>query len=454
MTPSAIESEAQLVGGILVHPRILPEVIAEVTPPEFCHPALRVIFEAIVALDSDSQPIDAVSVANRMRGDGTFDRLNAAGGDEYLTDLMCKVVTVENHAYHARIVRSKARRRRYAELTDELRVLAYDADTGDDEFFSQVDAALLDLQRGDVVKQQARHVNPLLNESIRDIERRYENRHNPAALGITTAFSELDRTTTGLHPGELWIIAARPSMGKSAFAGNMAVAQSARGFPGLVFSLEMSNLSLVERMLACEGRVDAQSMRSGHLTGDDWKAISRTGDVLARRPLWVDDEGTLDIIGIRSRARRWRLTEGASGSPCVVIVDYLQLVSAQSRRGELDREREIAAVSRGLKALAKEINGAVVALAQLNRKCEERSNKRPILSDLRDSGQIEQDADVIAFLYRDEVYEPKTQDKGICEVIIAKQRNGPIGTTRLGWQPRFGRFVDLSATEQEQSWQR
>jgi replicative DNA helicase len=452
--PHSIEAEESVIGGLLVHARKFVEVAPLVRAEDFYHPALRAVYEAMAELDVQSKPLDEVTVVEQMRSLGTFEKLHAFDGHKYLFDLMTKVVTAENIGYHAGIVRSKADRRRVAEAARDVQALALDEETPDDDFARQADQRLLDLQRFAHDDSKPKQIEKVLYRAMKGIERRYDNRANPGALGITTGYEAFDRLTTGMQPGELWVLAARPGMGKSAFAGNIVQRVAAHGSPYacLVFSLEMSDESLVERMIAVEGPSELHKIRTGDLDRADWRRVSTAAGELATRPIYIDDAGSLTIVDIRSRARRWRLNEGAPpkdqpGRPCVIVVDYLQLVTSQSRSGDTrDRQLEIAAVSRGLKLLAKELGGAVLALAQLSRKCEERSDKRPMLSDLRESGAIEQDADIVAFLYRDEVYsgkECKEEDRGMCEVIVGKQRNGPTGTVRLGWDGKTGRFLNL-----------
>jgi replicative DNA helicase len=460
--PHSIEAEASVLGNVLVHPRKFVEVAPLLDAADFFHPAHRAVYEALLELDGESKPLDVVTLIDKMRALGTIDRLRAfdddrgGTGEGYLIDLMARVVTVENTVHHAGIVRSRAERRRRGDMARELAALALDEETGDDEFAAQADAKLVEMASVSIADdEKPRSLYQVMTRSLYGIEYRSENRDKPGVLGIPTGFKKLDALTTGPQPGELWILAARPGMGKSTFASNMLLhaatverklVDQVQPFYGFIVSLEMSDESLGERMISSESGVGMQKLRTGDLDRHELVKIVGAAGELSDRKIWIDPKRSMNIAEIRARVRRWRLDEGKSTQPCQVVVDYLQLVSNTSRNRNDNREQEIAAVSRGLKTLAGEINGAVIALSQLSRKCEERGDKRPMLSDLRESGAIEQDADVVAFIYRDEVYskdQVKDEDRGIAEIIVAKQRNGPTGTVKLRWQGHVNRFVNL-----------
>jgi replicative DNA helicase len=308
------------------------------------------------------------------------------------------------------------------------------ADEDDDEYRDAVAAGVLKLLS---VPRENRMVplRTVIREAIATVEKRFESKST--VTGIATGYPELDGMLAGLQPGELVILAGRPSMGKSALAFNVAInAALFASASVLVHSLEMSRGSVGERVLSSDSPVDGMRLRSGRLQTHDWVALTKSAGRLAALPVTIDDSGTLTIADIRARARRWAATTTGRR---LVVVDYLQLVSGERVKGG-NREQEISSISRGLKQLAKELECPVLALSQLSRALESRSDKRPIMSDLRESGAIEQDADVIAFVYRDEVYNPDSDDKGVAEVIVGKQRNGPIGTVRLHWQSQFSRF--------------
>jgi replicative DNA helicase len=463
--PHSIEAEESVVGGVLVHASKLLDVVPILKADDFYHPALRAIYEAMLALDGASKPVDAVSVAEQMRSVATFEKLRAFGGVEYFTYLMAKVVTVENLDYHARIVRAKAKRRRYLDSFRELAAAAY-AEDDDGEYFVQADRKMLAL----AIDQQGDENRPVpfttaMVDYHRDLEERYkrlEESGEGAITGIPTGYGELDHLLCGLQPTDLIIVAARPSMGKTSFAMNIGAFIAMAEIPVLVFSLEMGRKQLAERTLSGEARVDSQRMRHARLETKHWLRLSSAMNRLAGKPLEIMDRGTITIAEVRSIARVWRMGHrvGTDGKrpAALVVVDYLQLIEGAGKGGKArgrqneNRQQDVSDISRGLKQLAKDLGCPVMALSQLNRSLESRADKRPMMSDLRESGAIEQDADVIAFIYRDEVYSKdqcKPEDKGIAEVIVAKQRMGPTGTVKLAFQAAFTRFDNLS-TRREQ----
>jgi replicative DNA helicase len=445
--PHSIEAEESVIGGILVHARKFNEVAEFVVPDDFYHPALRSIFEAMIELDNTSKPIDALTVVEQMRALETFDKLRAFNGADYLTELMAKVVTAENIGFHARIVRGKATARRLVEACREIAARGY-GEYGDvDEYIDTAEREIFEIaQRSQ--KQSYEPIKTVLNTTIKALERRYEQKK--AITGVPTAFHKFDSMTAGLQPGDLVIIAARPSMGKTSFVMNMVQnAATLHHMPALVFSLEMSKESLCERLLCSHARVDSQRLRGGFLETRDWINITKAASDLADAPIMIDDSGAPTLLEIRAKARRWRADPALFKTPDqlgMIVVDYLQLVQGRISRDD-NRQREISEISRGFKALAKELRVPVVALSQLNRSLESRADKRPMMSDLRESGAIEQDADVISFIYRDEVYSKdqcKEEDKGVAEIIIGKQRNGPTGLVRLAFLDKYTRFENLA----------
>lgn len=446
--PHSREAEEAVIGGIFVHPRVFADVNGEVNPEDFYHPALRAIDEAFVELDRAGKPIDPLTTWEQMRGLGTFDKLRAFGGADYFTTLMGGVVTIENIAYHARTVARLAERRIFAETFAELQAKAYDDRLGSDRYFEDVEAELLKLM------QQRRTSTKLV--SVRDgikavskalEERERRRRENIPQAGIRIGIEDFDAISGGLQPGQLIILAARPGVGKSALMGNIVDEVGTTQAPALIFSCEMLAPELYERMIAAGG-VNANSLRHGTMSTKDWIQINKVaGRLVDKGRIWVDDSDTLSIAELRSRARRWRAAEG-KGETALVCVDYLQLVHG-TRSGKSDkREQEVAEVSRGLKALAKELKCPVIALAQINRAVEARAEKRPTLADLRESGQIEADADIVAFVYRDDVANPKSQNKGKAELIIAKGRGMPIGTVELLFDAQYVRFRSVTAEQQ------
>jgi replicative DNA helicase len=449
--PHSLEAERSVVGGILLHPKAFSQVVEHVGAEDFYHPAHAAIFQAMVELDNASKPIDQVTVAEQMRASETLKVLRAFNGEAYFAELTSSVVTVENIAFHAKMVRGKATVRRLIEAAQEIAAHGY-GDYGDvDEFIDGAEREIFEIaQRSQ--RTSFEPIRKILGAAIKAVEKRYDRKQ--AITGVPSGFHKLDAMTAGFQPGDLVIIAARPSMGKTSLVMN-AVQNAAIEFavPALVFSLEMSKESLVERLLCSESRVDSTRLRGGFLEQRDWINLTKAASRISEAPIWIDDTGAPTLLEIRAKARRWRSDPTIFKSPeqhGMVVIDYLQLASGGAGGKEQSREREISEISRGLKALAKELRVPIVALSQLNRGVESREkDKRPRLSDLRESGAIEQDADVIAFIYRDEVYNKETPDKGIAEVIIGKQRNGPVGTVRLAFLNQYTRFENLADDDRE-----
>jgi replicative DNA helicase len=455
--PHSLEAEESVIGGVLVHARKFTEVAASLKADDFYHPALRAIYEAMVELDGASRPIDSLTVVEQMRSLGTADKLRAFGGADYLTELMAKVVTAENLGYHARIVRSKAKRRQWVERLRQVVALGY-GDGADDEFFGEAERAMLEVAIQPEGETDVRHIKAHLTEFANELGERVKRRKEGrgSIVGIATGFERLDYMLSGLRDGKVYVVAARPAMGKSALSWTIGAHVAAQGVAVLDFSLEMSGQDLVERGVAGEARIDSVRLSQGDLEerGSSivmWSRLTRAVGVLASRPISICERTDLDVMQIRSIARRWRMGL-PPGTKALVKVDYMQLVKAVRRKGQQqNREQDVSEISRGLKLLARELACPVMALSQLNRGLEARADKRPMLSDLRESGSIEQDADVVAFIYRDEVYskeECKDEDKGVAEIIVSKQRNGPTGTVRLAWVGAWTRFEELSNREE------
>jgi len=451
--PWSKEAEMSVVGGILLFPDSFARVADVVAPADFYHPAHAVIYAAMVELDQAGKPIDSISVADQMRADDTMHKLRALNGEGYFVELTSAVVTVENIAFQARLVASKARVRRIIEAGQTIAARGY-GDYGDDDDFCDEAERDLFVASQSRLKTNYTRLEKILGPVIKTIEKRYDRKQ--AITGIPTGLTKIDEMTAGFQPGDLVIIAARPSMGKTSLVMN-AVANAAVefGVPALVFSLEMSKESLVERLICSEARIDSTRLRSGFLEQRDWIAMSKAAARIAKAPIDIDDSGAPTLLDIRARARRWRAEN--PGSQGIIVVDYLQLVDPQKEKGQSDASA-VAKVSRGLKSLAKELRVPLVALSQLSRAVEERADKRPVMSDLRDSGAIEQDADGIIFIYRDSVYHNPgncdgkkgggscgrcARNEGVAEAIFAKQRNGPVGTVRLRFIGEYTRFEDL-----------
>ncbi len=445
--PHSQEAEESVIGGILLHPKTFNTVAEFLQADDFYHPALRAIYEAMIELEQASKPIDQITVGEQMRALETIDKLRAFNGLDYLTELTAKVVTVENIEYHGRIVRGKATARRLVSACTEIAAKGYGEYGEIDEYIDEAERGIFEIsQRAQRTTYEP--IRKVLKNVIQAIAQRYERKQ--AITGVPSGFHKFDEMTAGMQPGDLIILAARPSMGKTSFAMNIVQSAALQfNIPSLVFSLEMSKVSLGERLLSSHARVDSGKLRRGMLDQRDWVQITKAASDIAEGPIFIDDSGAPTLLEIRTKARRWRSDAKVFKGPDqlgMVVIDYLQLVQGRASKDD-NRQREISEISRGLKALAKELSVPVIALSQLNRSLENREDKRPKLSDLRESGAIEQDADVICFIYRDEVYSKdacKEEDRGVAEIIIGKQRNGPTGTCRLAFLNTYTRFENLA----------
>jgi len=411
--------------------------VAEIlSPRDFYHPGHALIFAAMGECDATSQPIDIVSVKARL---DTRDELARAGGLVYIAGLGTVVPDASNVQHYARIVKAKSALRQLASVGAEVVQRSMSGAEEPDIIADAAERAVFEIvsagQRGDLVP-----VADIAGVAYRAIEAAAAQQNE--ITGVATGLLELDRMTAGLQRSDLIILAGRPAMGKSALAGGIAQHAAIENNIGVaIFSLEMSRAQYVQRMFASESRVDGRALKIGRLAETEWMKLYNATKRVAAAPIWIDDSGLISVMEIRAKCRRLKMRAERAGTTLgLVVVDYLQLMHGSGD----SREQEISAISRGLKLLAKELDVPVVALSQLNRSLEQRKDKRPILSDLRESGAIEQDADVILFVYRDEVYDPQTKDHGIAEVIIGKQRSGPIGTARARFFDSFVRFENLA----------
>jgi len=440
LPPHSLEGEQSVLGGLLLDNEAADKVGDVITDADFYSDAHRLVYSHIVALVADSKPADVVTVSESL---ASVQKLDYIGGLAYLGALVENVPTAANIRHYAQIVRDRSILRQLAATAGDIADSAYNPlGRGAKEILDNAEAKILHIaEQGERGTRQYEEIGKLLGEVVERIETLY-NRDDPSAVtGVPTGFADLDEKTSGLQPGDLVIIAGRPSMGKTALALNITehVALNTK-MPVAVFSMEMGASQLALRMIGSVGRLDQHKLRTGRLVQEDWDKLSAALGRLNDAPILIDETPALNAIEVRSRARRLAKTYGKLG---LVVVDYLQLMQA-STQGE-NRATEISEISRAMKSLAKELKVPVVALSQLNRSLEQRPNKRPVMSDLRESGAIEQDADVILFIYRDEVYNPDSQDKGTAEIIIGKQRNGPIGTVRLTFLGEHTRFEN-SAT--------
>jgi len=435
--PHSIEAEQSVIGALLIDPETAEQVTEAVTAEDFYERRHRQIFQAISAMLGAGRAVDAITVSEWLQD---HEQLADVGGVQYLLMLANETPSAANVLAYARIVRERATLRDLIRVGREIAELAYrpegrQAQALLDEAESRVFHLAEGQQRAGEGFQQLKDALPAVIDRIETIAR-----ERKGVTGLSTGFADLDEKTSGLHPGQLVIVAGRPSMGKTSFAMNIAEHVACiEGKPVAVFSMEMPTEEIVLRALSSRGRVDQHRLRNGSLGNDDWPRIAHAIGELGNAPLFADDSAALTPTDLRSRARRLKREHGLA----LIVVDYLQLMQVPGR-GD-NRVAEISEISRSLKALAKELSIPVIALSQLNRSLENRTEKRPQMSDLRESGAIEQDADLILFLYRDEVYyKDKEEVKGIAEVIIGKQRNGPIGTVRMSFFGEYTRFENYA----------
>jgi replicative DNA helicase len=432
--PQNIEVEQSVLSAILIQNDTLPEVLELLSEKDFYRKAHRKIFAAMVDLFERSEPTDLITLTNVLKEQG---QLESIGGASYLAELVDTVPMATNASHYAKIIREKATLRALIERATSIASRCFEDRGNVEELLDFAERSIFDISENKI--RPAFHaLADILTDTYKAVEDAYENK--VLVTGVPTGFSNLDQKTSGLQPGDLVIIAGRPSMGKTALALNIAQNASIQtGMPIGIFSLEMSKEQLSLRMLSSEARIDSSRMRGGYLSESDLARINRAAGALYDLPLYIDDSPAISALEIRAKARRMMMEKGMG----LIIIDYLQLM--RGRASAERRDLEISEISRSLKALAKEINVPVVALSQLNRKVEDRSNKRPILSDLRESGAIEQDADVIMFIYRDEVYNKKEGEPDrTAEINVAKQRNGPTGMVKLAFLEYCTRFEDLA----------
>jgi len=438
--PQNIEAEQSVLGAVLLDNDAINHAIETLAAEDFYRESHREIFRAMVALTERNQPVDAITLTDALRTGGV---LEAVGGAGYIAELAAYVPTAANVSHYARIVREKALLRSLASVSTEIAAGAYDSPPNVDEYLDESEHRIFEISERRI-RPSFHPMTELTRESLKLIERLYEKRE--LVTGVPTGFLDLDRLTAGLQPSELIVIAARPSMGKTALALNIAAHAATECEPRIgvaLFSLEMAKEQLVLRMLCSEGRVDSARVRAGFLGERDFPKLAQAAARLSEAPILIDDSSDTTPIVLKAKCRR--LMRERHANLGLIIIDYLQLMRA-ARPGE-SREKEIAEISRSLKSLAKELKVPVVALSQLNRQVETRPDRRPLLADLRESGAIEQDADVIAFIYRDEMYHRDSKEPGVAEVIIAKQRNGPTGTAKLTYLSQFTRFENYAPEE-------
>jgi len=443
LPPQHIEAEQSILGGILIENEALNRVTEILDPDDFYRDAHRKIFDALINLSERDEPADLITLTNELR---KIDQLDSIGGASYLASLIDSVPTAANIQYYARIVKEKAILRKLIQTSTEIITQSYE-DRGDVEsFLDEAERSIFEISEKRV-RPSFYPIREIVKQSFATIEKLFNKKE--AVTGVASGFKELDRMTAGFQPSDLIIIAGRPSMGKTAFCLDIAeYAAIGNKIPVAIFSLEMSKEQLVIRMLCSQANVEGTRLRTGYLNESDWPKLTIAAGSLSESPIYIDDTAALSVLEMRAKARRLKADYGLG----MVIVDYLQLMKGRARVES--RQQEISEISRSLKALAKELNIPVIAVSQLSRKTEERTGNRPQLSDLRESGAIEQDADLILFIYRDEIYnrDPDNPNRGKAEVIIGKQRNGPIGKIDLAFLDKFTTFKDLYKGETENTY--
>ncbi|MGI9665921.1 MAG: replicative DNA helicase [Acidimicrobiia bacterium] len=433
--PHSIDAEESVLGAVLLSGDAANIALEKLHAEDFYKPAHQRIFEVIHDLFDANEPIDAVTVSEGLRRDGSLDRM---GGIDFLTNLIDIVPTTSNMEYYASIVEEHSLRRRLMRVGGDIGVIAGEMTDPIAEVVDKAEQAVFavaERQVGDGLQA----IDDLLGPAIEQAEELQRN--GSEVTGLSTGYRDLDRKLAGLHPTNLIIIAARPGMGKSSLALNMAQNVALAGNTVAVFSMEMSREEIVTRMLCSKGRIDSQRIRTGRLTEADFTKLSNAAGALYKQNIFVDDSPGMTVTEIRAKCRRLRRRPGLD----LVVVDYLQLMNGT---GQENRQQEIAMISRSLKSLARELNVPVIALSQLNRGVEAREEKRPRLGDLRESGAVEQDADVVMFIYRDEYYFPeKVESKGIAEIVVAKHRQGGVGKVDMAFLPEFTLFSDMGRSE-------
>jgi len=430
--PHNLDAEESLLGSMLLSQDAIAIAMEQCTRSDFYKPSHALIFDAVSALFARGEPADAVSVAEELRRQGVLEEI---GGAAILGSLQSNTPAISSATRYARIVEENALLRRLIGAANEIAEIGYglpdDVTAAIDQAESMVYEVAERRSSDSVVL-----LNHLLGRTFDELERLYER--GESITGVATGYRDIDEQLSGLQPSNLVVVGARPSMGKTAFALGLASHAAMQGTPVLFFSLEMGHLEIAQRVLCAEARVDATRLRNGRLLDSDWGKISSAIGRIGTAKLYVDDNPNVTVMDIRAKARRMRSREGLG----LVVVDYLQLMRSPS--GAENRQVEISEISRGLKILARELRIPVVALSQLSRALETRSDKRPVLADLRESGAIEQDADVVMFIYRDDVHNPDSQAKGTAEINIAKHRNGPIGSATLAFVSTYARFANMA----------
>lgn len=443
--PQNIEAEQAVLGAMLIDKEAIAKATEVLSADDFYREAHRVIFSAMLELYNKNEAVDMVTVTEILKRDN---KLEDIGGIAYITSLANVVLTAANVKYHAEIVAEKSVLRQLVRVSTEIAAMGYEANEDVGTLLDTAESRILEISNRKK-KNDFTAINDILMDSVQSIESLLQNKGG--LTGLPAGFADLDKLTSGLHPSDFIILAARPSMGKTALALNIVQNVALRahkvigGEPRSVafFSLEMSKEQLVNRMLCAEAGIDSQRLRVGEMHDEDWTHLWDACDTMSRAKIYIDDTAGITAMDMRSRARRLKAEHGLD----LIVVDYLQLMQGSGKRNNSgDRQQEVSEISRSLKALARELDVPVLALSQLSRSVESRQVKRPMLSDLRESGSLEQDADIVAFLYREDYYNQETENKHT-ELIIAKHRNGPVDTVNLFFQKQFTKFVGFTKRE-------
>lgn len=437
LPPQCIDAEQIVLGAIMLDPLAIAKVMDTLKPENFYKQAHRYIYAAQLELFNKNQPVDIVTISEYLK---KHDKLDLVGGRAYINDLALAVITSANIEYYSKIIIEKAVSRDLISIGNQIITIGFD-EIGSQESLDQAEQLLFQVSQNNHKKEELTDIGSIAVDSYDLIEKRWKKKGE--LIGIPSGFYDLDNMTAGFQKSDLIIVAARPSMGKTAFCLNIAQEVGLRQKePVAIFSLEMSREQLVQRMMFSEAEIDSQRGRLGNLQAEDWPKLTKAMSEMGEAPIYIDDSPGATITDIRAKTRRLISTKKKLG---LIIIDYLQLMEGHDKKG--NRELEIATISRGLKNLAREFSVPVIALSQLSRAVEQRQNKTPILSDLRESGSIENDADIVMFIYRDEYYNPDSEEKGKAKIIIAKQRNGPVGDVDLIFQKNITKFKNPVRTK-------
>ncbi|MCD7836130.1 MAG: replicative DNA helicase [Lachnospiraceae bacterium] len=431
--PHSDEAEQSVIGSMIIDRDAIVVASELISGDDFYNRQYGILFETMLELNNTGSPVDLITLQNRLREKDVPPEVSSL---EFVRDLITMVPTSANIRYYANIVAEKSTMRKLIRLNEEIANTCYAGNEELTVILEETEKKIFQI----VQKRNAEDFMPIRQVVMNAMDRiEAASKNDGYVTGIATGFTDLDYRTAGIQPSDLILIAARPSMGKTAFVLNIAQHVAFKlGLPVAIFSLEMSKEQLINRMFSLESSVDAQKLRTGQLNDNDWERLIESAGVIGRSKLVIDDTPGITVSELRSKCRKLKLEHGLS----MIIIDYLQLMSGGSRNTD-SRQQEISEISRSLKGIARELNVPVLALSQLSRAVEQRPDHRPMLSDLRESGAIEQDADVVMFIYRDDYYNHDTDKKGVSEIIVAKQRNGPIGTVELAWLPEYTKFANL-----------